>query len=157
MFFLLQSRPMLTGGSGCCGTCWFNRKNRGERDWHRHADNTLSDYCEIRDPAIENPLYTYCTNHPHRRPERDPIPIGSIKRHGGRKEDQPEYEYLRYVWKPAPDTEETRQHVLSLIGSIFDHMKQDQYPIGNSLGERINWHLGEFRERRVSDCRNMDA
>ena len=32
---------MPNGGSDCCGTCWFNRKNRGERDWHKHVDNTL--------------------------------------------------------------------------------------------------------------------
>ena len=73
---------MPNGGSDCCGTCWFNRKNRGERDWPKHADNTLPDHCEIRDLAIEDPFYTYCANHPHRRPERDRIPIGPVTRHG---------------------------------------------------------------------------
>ena len=69
---------MPNGGSDCCGTCWFNRKNRGERDWSKHVDNTLPDHCEIRDLAIEDPFYTYCANHPHRRPERDRIPIGPL-------------------------------------------------------------------------------
>ena len=79
---LLQLRPMPNGGSDCCGTCWFNRKDRGERDWPKHVDNALPDHCEIRDLAIEDPFYTYCANHPHRRPERDRIPIGPVTRHG---------------------------------------------------------------------------
>ena len=140
---------MPNGGSDCCGTCWFNRKNRGERDWARHADHTLPDHCEIRDLAIDDPFYTYCANHPHRRPERDRIPIGPVTRHGGWKEDQPEFEYPRYVWKPSPDTEEVRQHLLSLLDSIFEHMLDDQYPIGNRLGELVVWQLGEFREQRA--------
>ena len=141
---------MPNGGSDCCGTCWFNQENRGERELHRHAESTLSDHCEIRNLAIEDPFYTYCANHPHRRPERDPIPIGPVTRHGGWKADEPEVEYPRYVWKPSPDTEEIRQHLLSLFSSIFDHMKQDQYPIGNPLEEMIIWQLGEFRERRAT-------
>ena len=128
---------MPNGGSDCCGTCWFNRKNRGERDWHRHVDNTLPDHCEIRDLAIDDPFYTYCANHPHRRPERDHIPIGPVTGHGGWKEDQPEFEYPRYVWRPSPDNEEIRQHLLSLLDSIFEHMLDDQYPIGNRLGELV--------------------
>ena len=149
MLGLLQLPPMPNGGSDCCGTCWFNRKNRGERDWHRHADNTLPDHCEIRDLAIEDPFYTYCANHPHRRPERDCIPIGPVTRHGGWKEDQPEFEYPRYAWKPSPDNEEVRQHLLSLLDSIFEHMLDDQYPIGNRLGELVVWQLGEFPEQRA--------
>ena len=84
---------MANGGSDCCGTCWFNRKNRGERDWPKHVDNTLPDHCEIRDLAIEDPFYTYCANHPHRRPERDRIPIGPVTRHGGWQEKPPYAEY----------------------------------------------------------------
>ena len=110
---------MPNGGSDCCGTCWFNRKNRGERDWPKHVDNTLPDHCEIRDLAIEDPFYTYCANHPHRRPERDRIPIGPVTRHGGWQEDPPYAEYPRYVRKPSPDTEEVRQHLLSPLDSLF--------------------------------------
>ena len=28
-------------------------------------------------------------------------------------------------------------------------MLEDQYPIGNRLGELVVWQLGEFRERRA--------
>ena len=140
---------MPNGGSDCCGTCWFNRKNRGERDWPKHVDNTLPDHCEIRDLAIEDPFYTYCANHPHRRPERDRIPIGPVTRHGGWQEKPPYAEYPRYVWKPSPDTEEVRQHLLSLLDSIFEHMLDDEYPPGNRLGAMVVWQLGEFREQRA--------
>ena len=68
---------MPNGGSDCCGTCWFNRTNQGERGT-QHRDESVPPYCEIRDLAIDDPFWTYCANHPHRRPERDPIPIGPV-------------------------------------------------------------------------------
>ena len=83
------------------------------------------------------------------RPERDRIPIGPVTRHGGWQEDPPYAEYPRYVWKPSPDTEEVRQHLLSLLDSIFEHMLDDEYPTGNRLGDVVVWQLGEFRERRA--------
>ena len=79
---------MPNGGSDCCGTCWFNRTKRGERDWSRRADKSIPPYCEIRDIAIEDPFYTYCANHPRRRPDRDPIPIGPVMRHGGWEQER---------------------------------------------------------------------
>ena len=150
---------MPNGGSDCCGTCWFNRTNRGEREWLEHRDESIRPHCEIRDIAIENPFYTYCANHPHRRPDRDPIPIGPVMRHGGWEQErrvqagQPDVlvsrENPRYVWKPSPDSEEIRQHLLSLLASILEHMVRDRYPIGTGLGETIIRQLGEFREKRA--------
>ena len=150
---------MPNGGSDCCGTCWFNRRNRGEREWLQHADRSIPPWCEIRDIAIENPFYTYCANHPHRRPDRDPVPIGPVMRHGGWKEErrvqagQPDVlvseENPRCVWKPSPDSEEIRRHLLNLLDSLFEHMSRDRYPIGAGLGETIIRQLGEFRERRA--------
>ena len=64
---------MPNGGSDCCGTCWFNRRNRGEKGYNRADDIDVEALCEIRDVLIENPFWTYCANHPHRRPQRDPI------------------------------------------------------------------------------------
>ena len=55
----------------------------------------------------------------------------------------------RYVWKPSPDSEEIRQHLLSLLASILEHMVRDRYPIGTGLGETIIRQLGEFREKRA--------
>ena len=133
---------MPNGGSDCCLTCWFNRTNRGERDWLRHRDESVPPRCEIRDLAIQGPAYTYCANHPHRRPDRDPIPIGPVMRCDYDDES-------RYVWKPSPDSEEIRQHLLTLLDAIFEHLHRDWYPIGVGLGETILWQLGEFREQRA--------
>lgn len=137
---------MPNGGSDCCMTCWFNRSNRGKRGY-RHRDRSIPPSCEIRDLEIEDPAYTYCANHPHRRPDRDPVPIGPVLRHGGwgdRGEHHP-----RYVWRPSPDSEEIRRHLLALLGSLFEQMSRDTYPLGIGLGETIVWQLGEFRERRA--------
>ncbi len=135
---------MPNGGSDCCGTCWFNRANRGERGYARR-DDSIEPHCEIRDQAIPDPFWTYCANHPHRRPDRDPIPIGPImvNASGGLDND-------REVWKPSPDSEEIRRHLLDLLEDIFTHMKADRYPIGPGVAEAVMAHLGEFREERAA-------
>lgn len=138
---------MPNGGSDCCGTCWFNRTNRGERDWLTHADRSLPPYCEIRNLAIEDPFYTYCANHPHRRPDRDPIPIGPVTRYDERNDGTSPSP--RYVWKLSPDSEEIRQHLLNLLNSLSDHLGKDYYPLGHGLGQTIVWQLGELKERRA--------
>src|SRR5262245_24932564 len=97
---------MPNGGSDCCGTCWFNAKNKGEAGYE-HADDPEPDYCSIRDLSIDDPFYTYCANHPHRRPERDKIPIGPVFA-GDERE----------LWQHSPDTEEIRQHLLALLAEI---------------------------------------
>ena len=47
---------MPNGGSDCCGTCWFNRKNEGEAGYGKGRDSSIEPYCDIRGQAIENPL-----------------------------------------------------------------------------------------------------
>ena len=136
---------MPNGGSDCCGTCWFNRKNRGERDRMRHGDNSEQPHCEIRDEPIEAPFYTYCANHPHRRSVRDPIPIGPIlvgEMTGG-------FSYERVVWKPSPDTEEIRQHLLDLLTDIEETAAADSYIAYPRVTHTVVRQLGEFRERRA--------
>jgi len=131
---------MPNGGSDCCGTCWFNRKNRGEAGYaHPHAAEPA--YCEIRRLAIPHPFYTYCANHPHRSPERDQIPIGPIftnPRGEGRE-----------IWKQSPDTEEVRTHLLNVLAGIQEQPKEE-HPIGPYRDEVVVWQLGEFREQRAS-------
>ena len=135
---------MPNGGSDCCGTCWFNRTNQGERDWQRHADESIEPYCDIRSQAIEDPFYTYCANHPHRRPDRDRIPIGPIFRFAGDYSSN-----AREVWVESPDTEEIRLHLLELLDEFFTMVSQDRYPIGPGIGEVVIRQLGEFREERA--------
>lgn len=135
---------MPNGGSDCCGTCWFNRKNRGDRDWSKHTGNSEPHHCEIRDVAIDRPFYTYCANHPHRRPDRDPIPIGPITQH-----EWDEWGGTRHLWRHSPDTEAIRLHLLDLLDDLVTHTGRDRYPIGHSLAEVIIWQLGLFKEQRA--------
>ena len=135
---------MPNGGSDCCGTCWFNRRNQGERDWQRHGDDSIDPYCDIRERAVENPFYTYCANHPHRRPERDRIPIGPILRYAGDGMSND-----REVWVESPDTEEIRLHLLGLLDELLAGDVQEWYPIGPGVGEVVIRQLGEFREKRA--------
>ena len=136
---------MPNGGSDCCGTCWFNRSNGGEAGFD-HRDDSIAPYCEIRDVAIENPFYTYCANHPHRRSDRDPIPIGPITRYAGDGMSND-----REVWLPSPDSEEIRQHLLEMLEGLAEHASEDRYPIGPSLAEVVIRQLGEFREERAEN------
>ena len=136
---------MPNGGTDCCGTCWFNRSNGGEAGYD-HRDDSIAPFCVIRDVAIENPFYTYCANHPHRRPDRDPIPIGPITRYAGDGMSND-----REVWLPSPDSEEIRQHLLEMLEDLAGHSSEDTYPIGPSLAEVVIQQIGEFREERAED------
>jgi len=129
---------MPNGGSDCCGTCWFNAKNKGEAGYG-HASDPEPAFCTIRGLAIAHPFYTYCGNHPHRRPERDPIPIGPVFT-GNERE----------LWQRSPDTEEIRQHLLALIGQI-EEQPRSEYPIGQYADEVVVWQLGEFKESRAAE------
>ena len=138
---------MPNGGSDCCGTCWFNLKNRGERGDPEHTDDRVAPHCKIRDEPIEDPFYTYCANHPHHRPERDPIPIGPIltaELTGG-------FGYNRVVWKESPDTEEIRQHLLDLLAVNMETAGSDRYPFFSNVMNIVIGQLIEFGERRALD------
>jgi hypothetical protein len=141
---------MPNGGSDCCGTCWFNARNKGEAGYG-HADGPEPKFCTIRGLVIEHPFWTYCANHPHRRPERDPIPIGPVFIYAGG------YPHDRKPWQPSPDTEEVRQHLLELVDAISEQPKEE-YPTGIYTDEMVVWQLGEFREgRAVEELRRIAA
>ena len=108
---------MPNGGSDCCGACWFNRSNSGQRG-SRNFNRDIPSFCEIRHLAIPNPFYTYCANHPYHRPDRDRIPIGPVYVHGDND--------VREFWQPSPDTEEIRQHLLDIVREPGEHT--DGYP-----------------------------
>ena len=137
---------MPNGGSDCCGTCWFNRRNRGKAGYPDTSTREEPSYCEIRAVEVADPFWTYCANHPHRRPERDPIPIGPVTRYAGDGMSND-----REVWIPSPDSEEIRRHLLDLLDEFFEHASTDRYPIGDSLSEVILRQIGEFKERRATD------
>jgi hypothetical protein len=54
----------------------------------------------------------------------------------------------RKFWQPSPDTEEIRQHLLSLVGAL-EQRPPSEYPIGAYVDEVVLWQLGEFREVRA--------
>jgi len=129
---------MPNGGSDCCGTCWHNAKNKGEAGYE-HAGDPGPDFCTIRGLEMENPFWTYCTNHPHHDPSRDGIPVGPVWKHDG---------VGRVVWQLSPDDEQTRQHILRLAAEIIEQ-PQEEYPLGLYRDEVIVWQLGEWRESRA--------
>ncbi len=151
---------MPNGGSDCCGTCWFNRTNRGRRDWRERRDDSIPPFCEIRNLPIETPFYTYCANHPHRRPDRDPIPIGpvlcdasAVPLNSGDNEVSASMPgEARFVWRSSPDPEEIRQHLLELLDAIPRTAKRFEYPIGSSVNLTVIQQLGEFTERRAIEA-----
>lgn len=149
---------MPNGGSDCCGTCWFNRANGGRAGSANH-DHSISSFCQIRDVPIGDPFYTYCANHPYRRPDRDPIPIGPILRPGTITPDTPEIAPTildtgtgapaRVIWKRSPDTDEIRQHLLKLLADLEREATKDKYFPTPSMAATVIWQLGEFRESRA--------
>jgi len=133
---------MPAGGSDCCETCWFNSKNKGEAGID-HRSDPEPDHCSIRDLDIEEPLYTYCGNHPYRRSERDAIPIGPVFMGDSLGN--------REIWRPSPDTEAVRRHLLDLAAKVQEQPARE-YPIGVPGDEIVVWQLGEFRESRAIDA-----
>ena len=129
---------MPNGGSDCCGTCWFNRKNKGEAGYE-HTKEPEENYCNIRLVAIENPFWTYCANHPYRCPDRNSIPIGPIYVDMGKG---------RELWQLSPDSESVRVNLLDLLGDIHE-IPKPEYSSGLFLDEVVVWQLGEFQEKRA--------
>lgn len=130
---------MPNGGSDCCGTCWFNARNKGKAGFNKAGGEEPS-FCIIRGLAIEDPYYTYCGNHPHRRPQKDPIPIGPVftgDSFGNRE-----------FWKPSPDTEEIRLHLIELLAGM-EEQPASEYPLGIYRDEIVVRQLGEFKEARA--------
>jgi len=131
---------MPNGGSDCCGSCWFNARNKGEAGYD-HSKDPEPNFCTIRAFAVEDPFWTYCTNHPHHSPNRDPIPIGPVFIGDGNN-------HGRKTRRLSPDTEEVRQHLLELVQAIPEQ-PSEEYPFGVYRDEMVVWQLSEFRETRA--------
>ena len=133
---------MPNGGSDCCGACWFNRSNGGQRG-SRNFNRDSPGFCEIRHLPIPNPFYTYCANHPYHRPNRDPILIGPVYAHGNSD--------VREFWQPSPDTEEIRQHLLDVVRAPEEHT--DGYPFYSPPPHaRAMEQLVDFGDQRVVEA-----
>jgi hypothetical protein len=132
---------MPNGGSDCCGSCWFNERNKGEAGFGHARDPELS-FCSIRKFPIENPFWTYCANHPLRRPDRDVVPIGPVFVDAG------SFPYHRILLLASPDTEEVRQHLLELLLAIQERPERE-YPAAPYLEDVVVRQLGEWLEARA--------
>jgi hypothetical protein len=68
-----ESAPMPNGGPDNCGTCGFNRRNRGI--WRNpEPDEMQISLCEIRGVAVLADHWTYCQNwHSNSREPIGPI------------------------------------------------------------------------------------
>jgi hypothetical protein len=134
---------MPNGGSDCCGTCWFNAKNKGEPGY-QHSSDRDPDFCVIRDLDLaKSPagsFYTYCANHPHRNPDKLRVPLGPV--FVGDEDGD------RRLWVPSPDTEEVRTTLVRLLEEMPERPKSE-YPHGIYRDELVIWQLGEFREARA--------
>ena len=140
---------MPNGGSDCCGTCWFNSRNKGETGHHGSASPSEPHYCIIRELPIRSAFYTYCANHPHRNPGRIEVPIGPVWE--GTSDGH------REVWKLAPSTEEVRLNLLSLLVQIQEQ-PSPEYPIGIHGDNMVIWQVGELREfRALEELRRIAA
>lgn len=141
---------MPNGGSDNCGTCWFNSKNKGEASYS-HMDDPGESRCVIRNLVIENPLWTYCANHPHHNSRKVEIPVGPVYvcedvappvRGGVLHGDS----YQRRAWVDSPDTEEIRRGLVQLLEAT-PKKPEKEYPTETKFDHEIIGQLGAFRER----------
>jgi hypothetical protein len=116
---------MPNGGSDCCGPCWFNARNKGEASCE-HARDPEPIFCTSRGLPIANPFWTFCANHPHRWPDRDPVPIGPVF------VADDGFPYGRKLHQASPDTEEARQHILKFLERMAEQPREE-YPAGGTL------------------------
>lgn len=133
---------MPNGGSDCCGTCPFNRKNRGEPGY-AHARDDGPDHCDIRDLPIETAFWTYCVNHPHHNPELIRVPIGPVWVAGVG------FPYSREQRQPGPDTPEVRAEIVRLLTAVTPQTIND-YPAGLALAEAAILQAGELGDMRFA-------
>jgi hypothetical protein len=130
---------MPNGGSDCCGTCWFNAKNKGETGYS-HARDPEPAFCIIRQLPIVSPFYTYCANHPHHNRNKIDIPIGPV--FTGNSEGQ------RELWVDAPDSPEIRDRIIELLGQIVESPPPD-YPFGLHLDEQLIIQAANYLDARA--------
>src|SRR5262249_55051565 len=73
---------MPNGGPDNCGTCGFNRRNRGM--WRNpEPDESQSSFCELRGIAIISDHWTYCQNwHTRTRRIAGPVYASGLYEHG---------------------------------------------------------------------------
>jgi hypothetical protein len=134
---------MPNGGSDCCGTCWFNSKNKGKTG-SPGAKSPGVVCCTIRDIEIPDPFWTYCANHPGHNRSKCDLPLGPVYVNDG-------YPYRRKVWLNPPDNERIRVKLLELLENISteSNVIEQEYPSERNIDEEIINQLMALNERRA--------
>jgi hypothetical protein len=130
---------MPNGGSDCCGTCWFNSKNNGEKGFFDSKKPVV--VCLIRNLEIRNPFWTYCANHPQHNEKKIDLPLGPVYISDG-------YPYSRKIFVNPPDNEEIRLKLLELLENISNEL-EFKYPSDTDFEEEIIKQLTSLKEIRA--------
>jgi len=133
---------MPNGGSDNCATCWHNSRHPGQAGYGSFPDARCE--CLLRGVPIEDPLFTYCPNHPHHDPGKTPFPVGPI--YVG--EPGPGLTYTRKVIVPSPRTEAVRQGLVGLLEAMPEKPTAE-YPSPTRFHDEVILQLGEFKEARA--------
>src|SRR5262249_8212629 len=104
------------------------------------SNDPEDDFCVIRNLAISNAFWTYCSNHPHHNPTKINIPIGPVF--------VARENYDRNVWVKSLDTEEVRSTLLRILSDIKE-IPEPEYLAGFAVDDMAIWQMGEFREQRA--------
>ena len=134
---------MPNGGSDCCGTCWFNSKNKGKSGYNSSKSKKVVN-CIIRDIEIPDPFYTYCANHPHHNRAKIDLPLGPVFI----AESDGLMSYSRKIWLNSPDNEKIRLKLLDFLEHIYNDVEQ-RYPSETSIEEEVINQIMTFSERRA--------
>ncbi|MCY3410699.1 MAG: hypothetical protein INQ03_03585 [Candidatus Heimdallarchaeota archaeon] len=126
---------MPNGGSDNCETCPFNETNSGKSGYLRPSGSEA--YCILRKLAIEDPLYTYCSNHIHQNPHLYDQPVGPV--------------LVTKKRNPWVDTPITSTHIDFLL-YVLANIKEKEtfgYPLGETIEITAINTLLKIKERRM--------
>lgn len=128
---------MPNGGSDCCESCWFNSNNEDEAGYHGSKIEGVV-RCIIRDIEIPDPVWTYCSNHPHHNRNKIDVPLGPVY--------VDDYPNSRKVWLQPPDNENIRLKLLEILDEISS---QERNPSDDDIDLEVIKHIAALREKRA--------
>ena len=132
---------MPNGGPDNCGTCGFNRRNRGI--WRNPApDESQMPFCELRSVPLTADHWTYCENW-HTRTRQAVGPIYASGRY--------ENGYCRIPWHGAVEPEQIGSGVCSECSMLFADGLQIAMIEGAPKQFCCNLHYLEWWQREHPD------
>lgn len=133
---------MPNGGTDNCGTCSFNKRNKGTTG-HLYANVDAPHHCLLRDFQIterSEGFWIYCGNHSQLPNGGIDVPIGPVfKNFSGSSAGE------RVVVLESPDNSAVRNTLLRFVGSM---------PVQTSTMSPISSKLHDFGSRRQQPMLN---